>query len=66
MKEKSNHVADALSRQGKYIPKNTQYSRDLVENALQKTFETNAISRTIAYPSIVKELVNENAKDSEF
>ncbi len=65
LKRKSNHVADALYRQPKDIPKNTEYSRDLLENVLQKTFETNAISIGIADPSIVKKLVNEYAQDSE-
>ncbi len=48
------------------IPKNTEYSRDLLKNIMQKTFETSAISRTIADPSIIKRLVNEYAHDPEF
>ncbi len=66
VKWKSKHAADALSTQLEDIPKNTEYSRDLLKNIMQKTFETNAISRTIADPSIIKRLVNEYAHDPEF
>ncbi len=51
---------------GKTSPKNTEYSRDLLKNVLQKTLETNAVSRTIADPFSVKNLVNEYAQDPDF
>ncbi len=51
---------------GKTSPKNTEYWRDLLKNVLQKTLETNAVSRTIADPFSVKNLVNEYAQDPDF
>ncbi len=66
MKCKSLHVADALYRQPKGIPKNTEYSRTLLKNVRKKSFETNAMCRTIADPYIVDKLVNECAQDRKF
>ncbi len=66
IKGKSNQVADALSRQSKDLPNTAEYANDLLQKALNKTFQTNAISTIIPGPSIVKQLEFEYAQDSEF
>ncbi len=53
MKRKSENVEEELPSSQEAIRKNTEHLRDLLKNVLQKAFETNAISRTLADPSVV-------------
>ncbi len=48
------------------IPKNTEYSRYLFKNALEKSLDINSIAISIADPSIVYNLLSDYARDREF